>query len=123
MNRRCLGRLPSSIFSKFSLIWCSPAWHAGLHQIWLLYTLDRLILSVSAVSVVPGGSGTVAGGLNPLTISHPPMNTSHRPPGIEETRPRPDPMTSDTIPKKIMAYPTRPQMAKSLGTNFARYNV
>ena len=61
--------------------------------------------------------------LNPLAISHTPMNTSQRPPGSEETRPRPDPMTSDNIPKRMIAYPIRPQTAKNRGTNFALYNV
>src|SRR4030088_3176993 len=70
-----------------------------------------------------GAGDAVAGELNPLAMSHTPMHTSHRPPGIEEARPKPDPMNSDSMPTKMIAYPTRPQMAKSRGTNFALYNV
>ena len=61
--------------------------------------------------------------LNPFTINQPPVNISHKPPGSEEARPKPDPIISDSIPTKMMAYPTRPQIARTRGTNFALYNV
>jgi hypothetical protein len=60
-----------------------------------------------------------AEGLNPLTINHTPTNTSHKPPGREETKLRFDPRTPDNIPQKMMAYPTRPQTAIQRGTNLA----
>src|SRR5687767_12009221 len=95
-------------------------------KVWLLYALDRLLLSLSIVSgwaslsFIPALSGSEANadGLNPLAISHTPMNTSHRPPGIAWIVSRLNPRTSNTDPPRMTAYPTRPQTAKSLGTNF-----
>src|ERR1035437_5208640 len=63
------------------------------------------------------------GSLNPLTISHTPINTSHKPPGIEETSPSPDPIIADTIPQKMVAYPTMPHKASHCGTSLVLFNV
>src|SRR5690349_14118160 len=70
--------------------------------------------------LVLGAWETNADALNPLTISHTPTTTSHRPPAYEERSPRPEPMTAEAIPHKMIAYPSRPQMASHRGTNLAR---
>src|SRR6266568_4009621 len=70
-----------------------------------------------------GAGDAVAEELNPFAISHTPTKTSHKPPGIEEARPNPDPMNSDSMPTRMTAYPIRPQIARSRGTSFALYNV
>ena len=79
-----------------------------------------LLMGVINGAVRSAGTGA---GVNPFTISHTAMNTSHRPPGIEEARPRPEPMTSEIIPQKMIAYPTRPQIASGRGTSLALYSV
>ncbi len=58
---------------------------------------------------------TSADELNPFIISHTPMNTSHRPPGIEEISPKPDPIISEIIPQKMITYPTMPHTAIQRG--------
>src|SRR4051812_36345456 len=65
-------------------------------------------------AVRPEGAGEE---LNPLAISHTPMNNSHRPPGIVWSRLRLNPRTSNTDPHRRIAYPTRPQTPTSRGTN------
>src|SRR5918994_5176294 len=103
------------------LVWRSPARCARLRQVWLLYAFDRLIslsLSLSFTSAW-ADSETNADGLNPLAMSHTPMNTSHRPPGIAWIVSRLNPRTSTTDPQRMTAYPTRPQTARIRGTNFA----
>src|SRR5438309_8834460 len=63
-------------------------------------------------SACEGTMGVVAGAvrakargeaLNPLTISHTPMNSSHRPPGIVWIEFRLNPSTSSTDPPKMTA--------------------
>jgi hypothetical protein len=58
--------------------------------------------------------------LNPLTISHTPMNSSQRPPGMAWMELRLKPRTCNTDPDSRIAYPMRPQTARSRGTNCAR---
>src|ERR1044071_2527261 len=81
------------------------------------YVVDKITFS----SLIPVLSEAMTGELNPLVISHTPTNTSHSPPGMEERSPRPDPMTADNIPTKMVAYPTRPQTASHRGANCALY--
>src|SRR5687768_594719 len=76
--------------------------------------------SGTARVLVLGAWETNADALNPMTISHTPTTASHRPPAYEERSPRPDPKTAETIPHKMIAYPSRPQTASQRGTNFAR---
>src|ERR1044071_2124991 len=84
---------------------------------------SRYGTSGSAKLLVLAGWETTAEELNPLTISHTPMNTSHKPPGREERSPRPDPMTADSMPTRMVAYPTSPQTDSQPGTSFALNNV
>jgi hypothetical protein len=63
------------------------------------------------------GSDGMAGKLNPLAINHTPMNSSHRPPGIAWIELKLKPRTCNTDPHSRIAYPIRPQTAKSRGTN------
>src|SRR3954453_19151675 len=46
-----------------------------------------------------GATGTGAA-LNPLAISHTPMNSSHRPPGRTGIKPRLNPSSSNTAPPR-----------------------
>ena len=57
------------------------------------------------MGVVAGAVRAKARGeaLNPLTISHTPMNSSHRPPGIVWIEFRLNPSTSSTDPPKMTA--------------------
>ena len=70
-----------------------------------------------------GGSRVMAEGLNPLTISHTPMNTSHRPPGMAWTEFSWNPRICRTDPSRMTAYPTRPHTARGRGIRSVRKNA
>ena len=65
------------------------------------YAADKLAFS-PLISILPGSEAN-ADELNPLAISHTPMNISHKPPGSEERSPKPEPITADSIPTKMTA--------------------
>src|SRR6186713_254082 len=67
-----------------------------------------------------GSDGICDEVLNPLAINHTPMNSSHRPPGMAWIEFRLRPRTCNTDPNSRIAYPMRPQIAKSRGTNCVR---
>ena len=124
--------LNKPLLSFLSLQTNSPTiWKTLLWTTFVIYLSAFMILFYKRVREVHKLSSVSAmlidlcsfGSLNPLTISHTPINTSHKPPGIEETSPRPDPITADTIPQKMEAYPTRPHKASNCGTSFVLYNV
>src|SRR5680860_1088157 len=97
--------------------WCSSCRWVGVEaQAVALPTLGEVMMGV--VDDVAGADGT-GEALNPLAISHTPMNTSHRPPGMAWIESRLNPSTSSTDPNRIVAYPTKPHTATSLGTNCA----
>ena len=58
-------------------------------------------------------------GLDPVTAGHTPMVIAHRPPGIVWIRPTLNPLTSNTVPLRMVVYLTGYQTAKSRGTNGA----
>src|SRR4028119_136388 len=72
-------------------VWRGLARYAGLRQNWLIYAVAKLFLSLSLGPGVSGSERIAADGLNPLTVSQMPSDSSQKNSGVTATCHTPSP--------------------------------